>query len=118
MRGMYANLASDPSTSKIRINAVAPLWTVTGLVPKDLMEKIGVATQGPEVVARSTALLMADEERTAQVISSKRGIFREVDRAILTATMQATDAGPEDAPPDHASRKKMEELLMLAKENL
>src|ERR1051326_3088398 len=41
----------------IRINALAPSWTETGIVNRSI-EAIGASVQGPEHVARAAVLLM------------------------------------------------------------
>lgn len=81
MRGMVPNLQA--SGLPIRINALAPSWTVTGMVPEGIVHALGADVQGPEVVARSVALLMADEARQGQLIYSWQGRYREVETSIL-----------------------------------
>lgn len=66
---------------KVRLNAVAPSWTATGIPPKDFIEGLGVGLQGPEAVARSAALLFADQGRHGEVIYSWDGKFLEVNKA-------------------------------------
>ncbi|CAI7664013.1 unnamed protein product [Penicillium viridicatum] len=73
----------------IRLNAVAPSWTATGMVPTPFIEDLGVAVQGPEVVARSVALLFSDQQRHQDVIYSWDGKYLEVNNAtggLLAAT--------------------------------
>ncbi|KAJ5192289.1 hypothetical protein N7449_008431 [Penicillium cf. viridicatum] len=74
---------------KVRLNAVAPSWTATGVVPTAFIEDLGVAVQGPEVVARSVALLFSDQQRHQDVIYSWDGKYLEVNNAkggLLAAT--------------------------------
>ena len=54
---------------KIRVNLVAPSWTITGLAPATIAAA-GKHMQGPEVVGRQVAILMADEKRNCQLIYS------------------------------------------------
>ncbi|KAF1810405.1 NAD(P)-binding protein [Eremomyces bilateralis CBS 781.70] len=65
----------------IRVNSIAPSWTATGLVPEELRVALGDMMQGPEVVARSTANLMADSSRDGQLIYSWQGRHMEIERA-------------------------------------
>lgn len=66
---------------KVRLNAVAPSWTATGVVPTAFIEDLGVAVQGPEVVARSVALLFSDQQHHQDVIYSWDGKYLEVNNA-------------------------------------
>lgn len=69
----------------IRINALTPCWTSTKIIPGDFMNALGIPFQGPDVVARSAVLLMADQSRHGQVIYSEEGQFLEVDEGLLAA---------------------------------
>lgn len=89
IRGI-GNLLRD----EIRLNAVAPSWTATGMVPSDFIEAMGVAVQSPDVVARSVVLLFADEQRHQEVIYSWNGQCREVNKAdggLLAVTEKLLD---------------------------
>ncbi|KAJ5624481.1 hypothetical protein N7510_000790 [Penicillium lagena] len=67
--------------SNIRMNAVAPSWTATGMVPTEAIRSMGVPVQEPEAVARSVVLLFADQQRYGEVIYSCDGKFIEVNKA-------------------------------------
>lgn len=70
----------------IRVNAVAPDWTSTGIVNEEFVKVIeasGSGTQEPEAVARSVGLLMADRSRHGQLLYSARGEFKEIDGLLL-----------------------------------
>ena len=56
MRGLVGHL--HPKLP-IRLNAVSPSWTDTGIVPRTFFESLGQPVQSPEIVARSIALLIA-----------------------------------------------------------
>ncbi|KAJ5648604.1 hypothetical protein N7490_004976 [Penicillium lividum] len=71
----------EPLRGKVRLNAVAPSWTDTGLMPSGVFGALGVTIQPPEAVAQSVALLFADEKRHGDVIYSWDGKFREVNNA-------------------------------------
>ncbi|KAE8408604.1 hypothetical protein BDV37DRAFT_295187 [Aspergillus pseudonomiae] len=75
-RGLVGRL--PPS---VRVNAIAPSWTVTGLVSADILASLGVIAQGPEVVARSVVLLFTDSERNGHLIYSWEGKYKEIDKA-------------------------------------
>jgi NAD(P)-dependent dehydrogenase (short-subunit alcohol dehydrogenase family) len=81
MRGTVPTLQRYHPT--IRVNAIAPSWTATGLTPKAIVEAAGGAVQGPEVPARSVALLMADASRQGQLIYSVQGKLVELEEAVL-----------------------------------
>lgn len=106
MRGLGVNLDKLPNRN-IRINSLAPLWTATGMVPEQKMADIGVATQTPDAVARSAALLMADTNRHAQVVLSKRGQFVEIGQALLQTGFQLCAPEPQDMPKDAETGARM-----------
>lgn len=66
---------------KVRLNAVSPSWTATGMVPAAFIESLGVAVQGPEAVAQSVALLFSDQQRHGEVVYSWDGKYKEVNKA-------------------------------------
>lgn len=66
--------------SNIRVNAVAPSWTATGMVPAEAIRSMGVPVQEPEAVARSVVLLFTDQQRHGEVIYSWEGNFREINK--------------------------------------
>lgn len=70
----------------IRVNAISPSWTTTGIVPDGLVKHIeGVKQQSPSVVARSVAILMADHERSGQLIYTVDGVYSEAEETLLQA---------------------------------
>ncbi|KAK7549945.1 putative short-chain dehydrogenase [Phyllosticta citricarpa] len=69
----------------IRINALAPAWTATKMIPGDFLKSMGVRFQGSEVVARSAVLLMADQSRHGQLIYSEEGRYFEVEEGLRAA---------------------------------
>ncbi|KAK5146480.1 hypothetical protein LTR32_001938 [Rachicladosporium monterosium] len=90
MRGMVPNL--ERSGVPLRINALAPGWTETGMVPKGVIEAAGQATQSPDVVARSVALLMADEAYQGKLIYSNQGKYWEIEDAMLKTVVDIMGA--------------------------
>ncbi|KAG9199572.1 hypothetical protein G6514_008334 [Epicoccum nigrum] len=65
-------------TLPLRINAIAPSWTATGIVPPDAVAAIGEAEfQSPDVPARSVVLLMTDGKRHGEMVFSEKGRFLE-----------------------------------------
>ncbi len=95
MRGLTPLLVALPQS--IRINAISPSWTATGLVPAEFIEKYGgVPTQGPEVVARSVAVLMSDKDRAGQLIYSVEGKYFEIEETLLEAAKRIVGDNNED----------------------
>ncbi|KAK3717203.1 hypothetical protein LTR37_005912 [Vermiconidia calcicola] len=82
MRGIVPNLQT--ANLPIRVNAIAPSWTITGLVPEGVVDQFkDVQWQGPDAVARSVAILMADQARQGQLIFSMGGRFIEIEESKL-----------------------------------
>ncbi|KAF2127772.1 NAD(P)-binding protein [Dothidotthia symphoricarpi CBS 119687] len=64
----------------IRINAIAPSWTDTGIVPREVIAALGEGNyQSPDVVARSVVVLMADSRRYGELIYSDVGKFMDLE---------------------------------------
>lgn len=79
--GMIRGMGSKLQQKNIRLNAIAPSWTSTGIVPGELIQSLGAAVQSPEDVARSVVLLLADTARAGEIIYSWEGNYREVNKA-------------------------------------
>ncbi|KAJ5211578.1 uncharacterized protein N7498_003224 [Penicillium cinerascens] len=79
--GMMRGLGRQIESKNIRLNAVAPSWTASGIVSPENIKVMGITVQLPEVVARSVALLLADDKRHGDVIYSWNGHYREVNNA-------------------------------------
>ncbi|KAJ5683684.1 uncharacterized protein N7477_000029 [Penicillium maclennaniae] len=79
--GMIRGLVSLLQARNIRLNAVAPSWTATGLLPPEYIAAMGPSVQTSEAVARSVALLLAEDQRYGDVIYSWEGKFREINNA-------------------------------------
>lgn len=80
IRGMTAALQAEKLP--IRVNGIAPNWTATAIISKetvDFIKATGAAVQGPDVVARSVAVLMADEKREGELIYSNGGEYWEIE---------------------------------------
>ncbi|KAJ5115236.1 hypothetical protein NUU61_000995 [Penicillium alfredii] len=76
LRGMVSQLEGE-----IRINAVAPSWTDSAMIPKPILESLGVTAQPAEAVARSVLFLFVDRARHGDVIYSWEGKYREVNNS-------------------------------------
>lgn len=63
----------------IRINAVAPSWTDTGILSPPVLAALGDKMQTADVPARSVTLLMADKKRHGELVYSERGHFIELE---------------------------------------
>jgi NAD(P)-dependent dehydrogenase (short-subunit alcohol dehydrogenase family) len=97
MRGMHTLLGA--ADLPIRINAIAPSWTYSGLVPRELLDVVGIQGQPPEAAARSALILMADGTRTGQLMHSAHERFKEIEESIFaSAVLQVigTDEPTED----------------------
>jgi NAD(P)-dependent dehydrogenase (short-subunit alcohol dehydrogenase family) len=81
MRAMHANVRHHDLP--IRVNAIMPSWTATGMVPVELMDALGFPWQPAEAVASAVGLLMADGSRNGQALYVAKGSIKEVDEAIL-----------------------------------
>ncbi|PLB49918.1 NAD(P)-binding protein [Aspergillus steynii IBT 23096] len=92
--GLIRGLTEDTtSLGGVRLNAVAPSWTDTGMVPKTLLESVGARVQDAVAVARAVATLFGDDQRHGQLVyiwdgryfelnSSKGGMLDSVDRML------------------------------------
>ncbi|KAJ4414569.1 hypothetical protein N0V82_007864 [Gnomoniopsis sp. IMI 355080] len=83
MRGLVPNLISK--NLPIRVNCIAPTFTQTGIVGAQGFKATGREhlLQQPDVVARSTAVLMADERRQGEIIYSAGGRLYEIEESKL-----------------------------------
>ncbi|CAG8162785.1 unnamed protein product [Penicillium olsonii] len=79
---------------KVRLNAVAPSWTATGMVPAGFIESLGVAVQPPQAVARSVVHLFGDQSCNDEVIYSWDGNYLEVNKADCGLLQAASDLLP------------------------
>ncbi|KAL2852483.1 hypothetical protein BJY01DRAFT_259838 [Aspergillus pseudoustus] len=95
LRGLVNDLKADTigdGRPRVRLNAIAPSWTATGLVPRDMLAAMGVTVQEPEAVARSVVMLCNDEKRHGEVIYSWQGRYVEINRCeggLLEGAMRA-----------------------------
>ncbi|KFH40979.1 putative oxidoreductase-like protein [Hapsidospora chrysogenum ATCC 11550] len=81
MRGLKPVLAYEKVP--VRINALAPSWTRTGVVPEVIMKQLGVELQTPLTVGRAAAALMADKKRDGHLVHVERGRYKEIEEAVL-----------------------------------
>ncbi|KAK5704907.1 hypothetical protein LTR97_002018 [Elasticomyces elasticus] len=105
------SMHAKSSALPIRINAVAPSWTRTGLVTlsEDDFQKLGVESQAPEEVARGVALLATDEERSGQCLYIRGGQAIELEEpmhAEMLKRFRLSGLGEE------AERVKVMDVLM------
>jgi len=76
--GLVRSLYKNPFFN-LRINAVAPNWTATSIIPPEFIASLGDMVQSADVVARSVALLMVDEKRNGECVYSEKGRYWEVE---------------------------------------
>ncbi|PKY01561.1 short-chain dehydrogenase [Aspergillus campestris IBT 28561] len=67
--------------STLRINAIAPSWTASGIVIREVVETLGAEVQDAEVVARSVLKLFVDFDRHGEILYSWNGRFFEINKA-------------------------------------
>lgn len=63
------------------MNAIAPSWTATGLVPADRIKVLGVDVQDPGLVARSVVFLFTDTACYGDLIYSRAGKYYEINNS-------------------------------------
>ncbi|KAF1361335.1 NAD(P)-binding protein, partial [Lizonia empirigonia] len=66
-------------TLPIRINAIAPSWTDTGILSPPVLAALGDKVQSADVPARSVTVLMADKKRHGELVYSECGHFLELE---------------------------------------
>ncbi|KAI1342888.1 short chain dehydrogenase [Xylariaceae sp. FL0016] len=87
MRGMHSTLAVEGLS--VRVNAVAPSWTETGIVPAKFLGEVGIECQPASAVARAVVVLMADESRAGHLIHIAHGRYKEIDEAVLLPALKS-----------------------------
>ena len=81
----------------IRINCIGPSWTTTGLVPEGVIEALcGIGTNTPAQVAKSVAILMADDTRHGHFIYTVEGKYSEVENAFQKTAAEIVGEPSED----------------------
>lgn len=94
MRGVVPNI--QERGLPIRVNCIAPSWTLTGMVSAENFAGAGHPdlVQPADAAARSALLLMADESRQGQVIYSACGEFQEIEESrLLPVTLDIVGRG-------------------------
>ncbi|KAL4776880.1 hypothetical protein BDW60DRAFT_202981 [Aspergillus nidulans var. acristatus] len=88
LRGLFSDLQQEQPNSghngktprRVRLNAIAPSWTATGIVPSDVLRGLGAHVQKPEDVARSVVMLCNDSRRNGELIYSWEGRYCEINQ--------------------------------------
>lgn len=93
----------------IRLNTVAPTWTVTSVLPRlqQILDGLGVEGQPASAVAHAAVLLMADEKRNGHAIHVQQGKFKEIDEAILLPAAEAI-RGPDYPAEDDVLKRALD----------
>ncbi|OCK84199.1 NAD(P)-binding protein [Lepidopterella palustris CBS 459.81] len=102
MRSLVGNLHPN---LPIRINAISPSWTNTGIMPPYFFTLLGNKVQSPDIVARSVVVLMADKSRHGQLIYSAEGKFKEMDGSMLSHVKKML--GSESSEPEEGVMQKI-----------
>ncbi|KGO71189.1 Short-chain dehydrogenase/reductase SDR [Penicillium italicum] len=97
---------------KVRLNAVAPSWTATAMLPITFIEELGVAVQRPDAVAQSVLLLFCDQQRHQDVIYSWDGKYLEVNNAEGGFLAAASGILENSANEEWVMRKIMDENMV------
>ncbi|KAI8941794.1 hypothetical protein NX059_002995 [Plenodomus lindquistii] len=98
LRALHPQLSALPTP--LRINAIAPSWTDTGILNAQVLEALGEGNyQSADVVGRSVTYLMAGK-RDGELCYSERGNFMDLENGekgyhALTKRMMGVD-GDED----------------------
>ncbi|PLN83707.1 short-chain dehydrogenase [Aspergillus taichungensis] len=79
--GVVGLLHGLTGNSALRINAIAPSWTASGIVIREVLETLGAKVQDAEVVARSVLKLFVDVDRHGEMLYSWNGRFFEINKA-------------------------------------
>jgi NAD(P)-dependent dehydrogenase (short-subunit alcohol dehydrogenase family) len=99
----------------IRINAIAPSWTETAIVPKQIIAALGEGNyQSADVVGRSVTLLMADKERHGELIYSECGKFMDLengDKGFHALTKKMLRLGEEEELSETGVFAKLTKIL-------
>lgn len=89
LRGLTDDLAV--ASCGVRLNAVAPSWTATGLVPREVVEGLGARVQEPEAVARGVLSLFCGTERHEELVyiwDSRYFEINKVEGGLLDAALK------------------------------
>ncbi|KAH6629711.1 hypothetical protein C7974DRAFT_310563 [Boeremia exigua] len=114
--GLMRSLAPQLHPLRIRVNAIAPSWTDTGIMSPEIIAAVGPDSfQAADVPARSVAVLMADATRHGELVYSERGHFMDLENGkdgyhAVTARMLGVEREE-----DLAELKVMRDLAELAK---
>ncbi|RYO26053.1 hypothetical protein AA0113_g3961 [Alternaria arborescens] len=99
----------------IRINAVAPSWTDTAIVPRTIVAALGESiVQSADVVARSVALLMADKRRHGELVYSAAGKFLEMENGTAgfhALTQQMLESKEDEMEKLLAAERRVENVI-------
>ncbi|KAF2750216.1 NAD(P)-binding protein [Sporormia fimetaria CBS 119925] len=113
LRSLYVNLHPN---LPIRINAIGPSWTETGIVPKEVIEALGRdAVQSPDVVARSVVNLMAGTAH-GEFIYSDRGKFWDIENGDKGLNAYAWKMIGSEYTEENAVVEKLQQMAKAAKD--
>ncbi|KAF2467295.1 NAD(P)-binding protein [Lindgomyces ingoldianus] len=109
LRALYGNLYPK---IPIRINSIAPSWTDTAIVPRNVIPVIGEdGIQSADVVARSVIVLMADQDRHGEMIYSDRGKFWDIENGEVGLNRYASKMlGQEGVGPEEEVSRRLKKM--------
>ncbi|KAL4892705.1 hypothetical protein BDV59DRAFT_202452 [Aspergillus ambiguus] len=91
LRGLTDDLEQSTAPTAVRLNAVAPSWTATGLVPREVIESMGAVVQEPEAVAKGVVTLFGEPARHGELLYIWDSRYFEINKAeggLLDSTLK------------------------------
>jgi len=95
MRSLHVVLPKAAPDSGIRVNALAPSWTLSKIVPERTLQGLGNRVQPARKVGEATVHCMVDSSRSGHCIFVQDSRFWEVDEPVQAAISKIL---PEPAP--------------------
>ncbi|KAF2703585.1 NAD(P)-binding protein [Pleomassaria siparia CBS 279.74] len=82
---------TETSNVPVRVNALAPSWTATQVLPdlKSLLSAVSQECQPTSTVARAAIYLLVDKSRNGEVLFVGDNKFKEIEKAIYAPTYKS-----------------------------
>lgn len=110
VRGLFSEIGPETDIP-VRLNGIAPGWTLTGLVSESICAQAGIPSQEPEIPARSALILMADNSRHGEIIYSTQGKYFELESHLLRATDDILQSAPTVEPVTRSLADEYREMV-------